>query len=74
VLDEQRFVVRASCAGPSAVLRQDYERLPKYRIPEANEYCRRELDYTRGDELLMVGRVDTRTAWRALVRYLQSRR
>lgn len=72
--DEQRFVVRASCAGPSAVLRQDFERLPKYRIPEANEYCRRALDYARGDELLMVGRVDTRTAWRALVRHLTTRR
>lgn len=73
-IDEKTFVVRASCAGPSAILRHDFDNLPKYQVPSANEFCRRMLDYDRGDELLMVGRMDGRTALRALLGRLGPRR
>ena len=63
-----------SCAGPSAILRRDFDELPKYPVPSANEFCRRMLDYDRGDELLMVGRVDGLTALRALLGRLGPRR
>jgi hypothetical protein len=73
-IDENTFVVRASCAGPSAILRHDFDNLPKYQVPFANEFCRRMLDYDRGDELLMVGRVDGCAALRALLGRLGSGR
>jgi len=65
--DPSSFVVRKSDAGPSAILRNDFPSAPKYRVRAANEYCRRMLDYDRGDGLLMVGRAGWGTAFRSVL-------
>jgi hypothetical protein len=41
---------------------------PKHRDERYNEYCARELDYTRGDDVLQLGRVDLAGARRYLQR------
>ena len=57
-LDEETFVVRGSCKGPSESLRTSYRRSAKYVVRACNDYCRDLLDYDRGDELLQLGRAD----------------
>lgn len=58
-LDEETFVVKASCRGPSESLRYSYRGAAKYTVRECNHYCRDLLDYDRGDELLQLGRAHT---------------
>lgn len=67
VLDEDRFVIRGSSLGACRPLMVRYDDTAKYRIDACNEYCRRTLDYSQGDEVLQVGRFDfatiLRSAW-----------
>lgn len=64
-LDEERFVIRGSSLGASRSLMIGYEDTAKYRIEECNEFCRELLDYSRGDEIIQVGRVDLATMFRS---------
>jgi hypothetical protein len=64
--DEASFVVRAGTDEPSAPLRRRFAELPMSRVAAANEFCRRTLDHDRGDELLMVGKLDGWAVLRAL--------
>lgn len=65
--DARQFVIRGSALGASASLIVPYERSARYRVEACNEFCRRTLDYARGDEFLQVGQVDlaavARSAW-----------
>jgi hypothetical protein len=56
--DERRFVIRGSYTGGSDALKKTFAHAPKYRIEACNEFCRRELDYDRGDDLLQIGQMD----------------
>jgi hypothetical protein len=64
-LDEHRFVIRDSSLGACRSLMMSFEATAKYRVDECNEFCRKTLDYSRGDEILQVGRVDFATLWRS---------
>lgn len=57
VFDESSFTISHCYEGPSAVLRRDFERQPKYYVAACNDFCRRVIDYRRGDDLLQIGRV-----------------
>lgn len=65
--DPERFVIMGSYTGGSDALKKTFASAPKHRVPEANAFCERELDYGRGDDFLQIGQVDTTviTNWMA---------
>jgi hypothetical protein len=66
VFDEERFVIQGSSLGSCRSLMLSYADTAKYRVEACNEFCRQVLDYSRGDEILQVGRVDLATLLRSL--------
>ncbi|MGJ4897219.1 MULTISPECIES: hypothetical protein [unclassified Bradyrhizobium] len=70
--DEQRFVITNAYTGGSDALKKTYDDAPKHRDAVYNGFCARELDYTRGDDLLQLGRIDLAAARRYLLREIPS--
>jgi hypothetical protein len=66
--DEARFVITDAYTGGSDALKKTYDAAPKHRDEQYNAFCRRELDYVRGDDVLQLGRVDLAGARRYLQR------
>src|SRR5438874_70441 len=64
--DETRFVITDAYTGGSDALKKSFDIAPKHRDEKYNEFCARELDYARGDDLLQIGRVDLAGARRYL--------
>jgi len=56
--NDETFAVSRCYDGPAELLRKSWEEVAKHRDPRCNELCRRTLDYTRGDDLLLIGRVN----------------
>lgn len=67
--DEERFVIQGSYTGGSDALKKRFEDAPRHRKDAANEFCRRHLDYSRGDDFLQLGQFDTKV----MVNWVQSR-
>jgi hypothetical protein len=59
--DEVRQVITNAYTGGSDELKKSFDHAPKYRVEAANEICRRELDYARGDDFLQIGRCTLRS-------------
>jgi len=57
-LNEETFAVSRCYDGPAEPLRKSWDDVAKHRDPRCNELCRRTLDYGRGDDLLLLGRVN----------------
>ncbi|WP_315813626.1 hypothetical protein [Bradyrhizobium sp. SZCCHNR2028] len=70
--DEARFVITNAYTGGSDALKKTYDDAPKHRDAIYNGFCARELDYTRGDDLLQLGRIDLAAARRYLLREIPS--
>ncbi len=66
--DEERFVITNAYTGGSDNLKKTFEQAPKHRDERANELCRRELDYGRGDDFLQVARLDLASSRSYLLR------
>jgi GNAT superfamily N-acetyltransferase len=66
--DESRFVITNAYTGGSDALKKSYEAASKYRDEPYNQFCARELDYSRGDDVLQLGRIDLPGARRYLMR------
>jgi hypothetical protein len=66
--DEARFVITNAYTGGSDTLKKSYDGAPKHRDERYNAFCARELDYTRGDDLLQIGRIDLTGARQYLLR------
>lgn len=66
--DEDRFILRNAYTGGSDNLRKSFDEAPPYRDEAVNAMCRRELDYTRGDDFLQLGRFTFSVARRYLTR------
>ena len=64
--DEARFVITDAYTGGSDALKKSFELAPKHRNAIYNEFCARELDYARGDDVLQIGRIDLAGARRYL--------
>ena len=60
--DEARFVITDAYTGGSDALKKTFEEAPKHRDPQYAEFCARELDYDRGDDVLQIGRIDLAAA------------
>ncbi|WP_316205176.1 MULTISPECIES: hypothetical protein [unclassified Bradyrhizobium] len=70
--DEARFVITNAYTGGSDALKKTFEVAPRHRDQIYNDFCARELDYVRGDDLLQLGRIDLAAARRYLLRELPS--
>jgi GNAT superfamily N-acetyltransferase len=66
--EEARFVITDAYTGGSDALKKTFESAPKHRDAQYEAFCVRELDYTRGDDLLQIGRIDLAGARRYLLR------
>lgn len=66
--DEDRFVITDAYTGGSDHLKKTYEEAPKHRDAAYNEFCLRQLDYERGDDVLQLGQIDIATALSYLTR------
>ncbi|MBB2916893.1 hypothetical protein [Cupriavidus alkaliphilus] len=66
--DEARFVIIDAYTGGSDNLKKTFEEAPKHRDARANELCRRELDYQRGDDFLQIACLDLASARKYLLR------
>ena len=66
--DEARFVITDAYTGGSDALKKSFDSAPKHRNPQYEAFCARELDYTRGDDILQLGRIDLAGARRYLLR------
>ncbi len=60
--DEDRFVISNAYTGGSDHLKKTFADAPKHRDQVVNDYCRDQLDYNRGDDVLQLGQMDTPTA------------
>jgi len=65
--DEARFIITNSYTGGSDALKKMFEVAPKHRNEAYNDFCARELDYARGDDVLQLGRIDLAGARRYLL-------
>ena len=65
--DEERFVITDAYTGGSDALKKSFDAAAKHRNAIYNDYCARELDYARGDDVLQLGRMDVEAA----IRYLR---
>ena len=66
--DEERFVITNAYTGGSDDLKKTWEDAPKHRDAQFNDFCAAELDYTRGDDVLQLGRMDLPAIRRYLTR------
>lgn len=66
--DEARFIITDAYTGGSDALKKTFENAPKHRDPQYEAFCARELDYSRGDDVLQIGRIDLAGARRYLLR------
>jgi len=60
--DESRFVITAAYTGGSDALKKSFDEAPKHRDPRYADFCARELNYERGDDVLQIGRIDLAAA------------
>jgi GNAT superfamily N-acetyltransferase len=66
--DEARFVISDAYTGGSDALKKSFAAASKHRDEATNAFCERELDYSRGDDVLQIGRIDLAGARRYLLR------
>jgi hypothetical protein len=62
--DEERFVITNAYTGGSDNLKKSFDVAPKHRNEAYNAFCRQQLDYERGDDVLQLCRLDLGTAQR----------
>ena len=65
--DEPRSVITNAYTGGSDALKKTFDSAPKHRSASYNDFCARELDYGRGDDVLQLGRIDLAGARRYLL-------
>ena len=66
--DEARFVITDAYTGGSDDLKKGFDVAQHHRDAAFNDFCARELDYDRGDDLLQLGRMDIAAISRYLAR------
>lgn len=66
--DEERFVITNAYTGGSDNLKKSFDQAPKSRDEVYNSFCRDQLDYGRGDDLLQIGRLDIAAAQRFVLK------
>lgn len=65
--DEERFVIENAYTGGSDALKKSFEATAHHRDAIYNDFCRKALDYERGDDVVQLGQLDLA----AMARYLR---
>jgi hypothetical protein len=60
--DEERFVITNAYTGGSDELKKTFDESAKHRVETYNEFCQKELDYGRGDDVLQIGQMNFQAA------------
>src|SRR5690606_24857357 len=60
--NEARFVINDAYTGGSDALKKTFAQAAPHRVEAYNAFCRDELDYGRGDDLIQIGRIDMAAA------------
>jgi hypothetical protein len=68
VFDEDRSLILNSYTGGSDDLKKTFDAAPKHRKESYNDFCKRALDYDRGDDVLQIGQINMNAAVRYLSR------
>jgi hypothetical protein len=71
--DEARFVITDAYTGGSDNLKKSFDIAPKHRDALYNEFCRQQLDYARGDDVLQLCRIDLGVAQRFFLKDIPRR-
>ena len=71
--DEDRFVIKNAYTGGSDDLKKTFAEAPKHRDPVYNDFCARELDYARGDDVLQLCQLNLETARRFVLKNVPRR-
>ncbi|MEA3291882.1 MAG: hypothetical protein U9Q71_06230 [Pseudomonadota bacterium] len=66
--DLDRQVITDAYTGGSDNLKKRFDMAAAHRDPRYNDFCRRQLDYDRGDDLLQIGMIDLGAGHRFLKR------
>ncbi|PBB84957.1 MULTISPECIES: hypothetical protein [unclassified Mesorhizobium] len=62
VFDEERFVISNAYTGGSDELKKSFQETAKHRVEAFNEFCQKQLDYGRGDDVLQIGQMNFQAA------------
>lgn len=68
VFDEASFVIANAYTGGSDNLKKTFEESPKHRNDVFNDFCKDELDYGRGDDVLQLCQLDLSSMKRFLLK------
>lgn len=60
--DEDRFVITNAYTGGSDALKKSFDVAAKHRDESYNEFCRNQLDYERGDDVIQLGQMNMKAA------------
>ncbi|MEM9277217.1 MAG: hypothetical protein AAGA76_01435 [Pseudomonadota bacterium] len=64
--DEKRFVITNAYTGGSDHLKKTFAKSTKHRRDVFNDYCKAELNYRRGDDVIQLGKIDLNATRRFL--------
>ena len=53
--DAEKQIIYTSYTGGSDNLKKSFEECPKYRDEKVNDFCKKNLNYNRGDDFLQIG-------------------
>lgn len=65
--DEERFIIKNAYTGGSDSLKKTLDEATKHRNKTYNDFCSKQLDYQRGDDLIQLGKIDLNAARRFLL-------
>ncbi len=65
--DEENFVLKNSYTGGSDNLKKTFEQTAKHRNDIFNNFCKDQLDYSRGDDFLQIGQMTIKTYYQYMI-------
>ncbi len=65
--DEERFVIENAYTGGSDSLKKTFDEATKHRNETYNDFCSKQVDYQRGDDIIQLGKIDLNAARRFLM-------
>ena len=64
--DEDRFIIKNAYTGGSDNLKKTFAQTTKHRKDHYNDFCKEELNYKRGDDVIQLGKIDLNATRRFL--------
>jgi hypothetical protein len=70
--NEEQFVIKNAYTGGSDNLKKTFEQAPHHRNVIYNNFCKDQLNYSRGDDFLQLGQIDLKTYYNYMAHMLPS--